>query len=40
MSNLKEVNDEGNGKKFFAQRCESCGELVVVRSDGVPMATH
>jgi hypothetical protein len=41
LSNLKEINDDGNGKqKFLTQRCENCGDLLVVRSDGVVMASH
>jgi hypothetical protein len=41
LSDLKEINDDGDGKqKFLTQRCDQCGELLVIRSDGVVMATH
>lgn len=41
LSDLREINDDGGGKqKFFTQRCEQCGQLIVVRSDGSVMATH
>lgn len=41
LTDLREINDDGNGKqKFLTQRCGNCGELIVVRSDGVVMATH
>jgi hypothetical protein len=41
LSDLKEINDDGDGKqKFLTQRCEHCGELIVIRSDGVVMVTH
>lgn len=41
LSDLKEINDDGDGKqKFLTRRCENCGELIVVRSDGVVMATR
>jgi len=40
LSNLKEINDDGGKQKFLTQRCGDCGELTVVRSDGLAMATH
>ena len=41
LSDLKEINDDSGGKqKFFTQRCEQCGVLTVIRSDGVVMASH
>jgi hypothetical protein len=40
LSNLKEIDVDGDGKQFLRQRCENCGDLLLVRSDGVVMVTH
>ena len=40
LSNLKEINDDDGEQKFLTQRCEKCGELNVVRSDGLVMVGH
>lgn len=41
LSHLREINEDGDGKqKFLTQRCENCGYLLIVRNDGLVMATH
>ena len=41
LSDLREINEDGDGKqKFLTQRCENCGYLLIVRNDGLVMATH
>jgi hypothetical protein len=40
LSALREITDSGGGKKFLTQRCEGCGQINLIRNDGVEMPTH
>lgn len=40
LSGLREIEDGDGKQKFLTQRCENCGYLLIVRNDGLVMATH